>query len=197
MVKLLGGTSDLSSAINDMNTNLLELQGRERVQIFKDDQGVRRVLLGKGADGFYGLKVSQTGNDVYSAADDDLIFNSDQNMFKIVKTGTLTVPQVNPMLAGERYTASEAHGLSYVPAFMGFVTPIALVTTWEGAASTSKFSLPYFPPFFGTNGFSIYARLRTDTTSVYADVFNNNSTNITGLSGDWIFKYYLFQETAV
>lgn len=195
MVRLIGGGSSLESVINDINTNFLDLQGKERVQVFKDDDGQRRVLLGKGADGFYGLKVSQPGKDVYTADDDELVFNSNQNMFKIVSTGTLTVTTPNPMIDGGIYTASVAHNQSNVPAFMGFVTPQSNITSIEGSAGNSIFSLPYNAPFIDTDP-GLICRMRADSTFLYADVQNFLGSSLAGFGGDWIFRYYIFQETA-
>jgi hypothetical protein len=83
-IKLIPATNDLNSIVTQINTNLLDLKNNEVTTVIKDDTGTRRVLLGKGADGFYGIKVSKVGNDVYSAADDDLIFSSSFNNESIV-----------------------------------------------------------------------------------------------------------------
>lgn len=102
-----------------------DLNKRERVDIFKDDAGTRRVLLGKGSNGFYGLKVSPEGVDVYTATDDQLIFNSDQNVFKIdtILTGSIAVDfalAAGPGAdAGFSQTSTNSlvlpHGLSHIP----------------------------------------------------------------------------------
>lgn len=91
-LQTVGGNASLPEFINAHNRAMQELRGREVTEIFKDDAGTRRVLLGKGADGFYGLKVSPAGTDVYTAADDDLAFSSNYNFFKIVQSGTAVVP---------------------------------------------------------------------------------------------------------
>lgn len=76
--------------LNEINGIMRTIQNEQRVKIFKDDVGMRRVLLGKGKDGFYGMKVSPDGTDVTTAADDELIFNSNQNVFKVLRTGVVT-----------------------------------------------------------------------------------------------------------
>jgi hypothetical protein len=72
-----------------------------------------RILLGFQKDGFgtgvdYGLKISKDGEDVKTASNDNLIFNSAQNVFKIVGAGTMTVNK-----AGGSETGSDSiqHGL--------------------------------------------------------------------------------------
>lgn len=88
-------TNSNASNLNQINDLARTVASSERTQIFKDDAGTRRVLLGKGLNDFYGLKVSPVGTDVYDAADADLIFNSNQNVFKILKTGSLSMPSAS------------------------------------------------------------------------------------------------------
>lgn len=95
-----------------------DLFGREVTEIFKDDAGTRRVLLGKGANGFYGLKVSPESVDVYTAADDDLVFNSSQNVFKIVDSGTVTIPVISGVPGSS--TVTYTHNLGYIPVVLAF-----------------------------------------------------------------------------
>ena len=56
-----------------------------------NDGTVNRVSLGLLSDGSYGLKVSPENVDVLTADDSELIFNSSQNVFKIVLTDTVTL----------------------------------------------------------------------------------------------------------
>lgn len=56
-----------------------------------------RVLVGFQRDGFgdgkdYGIKVSQEGFDVNSASEDELVMSSGFNNFKIIQSGTTTIP---------------------------------------------------------------------------------------------------------
>lgn len=82
-VPQIPGNASQSDIINTANTAIGELNNRDSVLIFKDDVGTRRVLLGKGND-FYGIKVSKTGSDVYSATDDELLFSSSFNNESLV-----------------------------------------------------------------------------------------------------------------
>ena len=133
--KLIGGGSNLDTVVSDMNQNILELKGNERAQIFKDDAGVRRVLLGKGANGFYGLKVSKEGFDVTEVTDADLVFSSDRSTLKIALAGGANVTKQTLAIGGANYdsgsaTTTIAHGLGYIP--------IVLATTQSGG-----YILPY------------------------------------------------------
>lgn len=114
--------SDSSGAqvTNQINSVARDVQALQTTQIFKDDSGTRRVLLGKGADGFYGLKVSQAGTDVYDATDEQLVFNSGQNVFKIVQKGETTVSADNSGGTGVVGTVTVTHNLGYIPVVLGF-----------------------------------------------------------------------------
>lgn len=80
----VNSSSSQAAVANTINSIAQELEAMKNVQIFKDDTTTRRVLLGKGADGFYGIKVSKENSDVFSAADDDLLFSSSFNNESIV-----------------------------------------------------------------------------------------------------------------
>lgn len=188
MVNLIGGGSSLETVVSDMNKNLLEIKGSETTQIFKDETGTRRVLLGKGADGFYGLKVSQPNFDVFTAEDDELIFNSGQNVFKIVKVGTFTMSKD----ASDNYNVTDAdvdpslyHNLGFAPGIVAF---------WY-------FDPYYFPdPFFQVNRTSgaldLHLRASVDDTRVIGEIVApTDGTDYAG-AASYTCKYYLLQETA-
>jgi len=77
----VNSSSSQAAVANTINSIAQELEAMKNVQIFKDDATTRRVLLGKGANGFYGIKVSKENSDVFSAADDDLLFSSSFNSY--------------------------------------------------------------------------------------------------------------------
>jgi len=70
----------------------------------------------------YGFKISKEGYDVGSAAAKDLIMSTEYDMFKILKTGTLTIalPETTKGDGGatDTYTATYSHGLGYTPLFI-------------------------------------------------------------------------------
>lgn len=181
-------SNDPQNMANEINKNILELKNNEVTQYFKDDTGTRRVQLGKGADGFYGLKVSQEGYDVFTASNDQLVFNSDNNTFKIVAQGevTLTVPNT----ANIDTTSSVAHGLSHRPAVIMYATtPIN--------AGGENVAIPWLPVVWSAGNTEFFVR----GSAYYVIDDTNIEFHITHdgkgiLDGDWIFKYYLLQETA-
>jgi hypothetical protein len=188
--------SDSSGAqvTNQINSVARDVQALQTTQIFKDDTGTRRVLLGKGADDFYGLKVSQSGVDVYAAGDADLVFNSNQNVFKIVASGTAIMPAAaitaSPFWS-QTSQVSVTHSLGYAPVILAFYDS---GTTYEPFVTGTQLAVT------GISGSNItISSLRqttvTSTTTsanfqiTYIDTGGNsyNSFNI---------KYYLLQETA-
>lgn len=193
--QLIGAGSDLSSTQTQVNKNILELKNNETTTIFKDDTGTRRVLLGKGADGFYGVKVSPEGTDVYTAGDDDLVFNSNQNVFKIVATNTY-VPTwtISITTAANQWNTggedvSIPHGLSYIPAIIGYVV-----------YNDEYYPMPYTSQDAagGTSVVMQNIKISVDATNVII----SHSAMALNFPGGVAFgiptsiKYYLLQETA-
>ena len=176
-IELIGETQDLPKVVNAANMNFLDLKGKETTQIFKDDTGTRRVLLGKGKDGFYGLKVSEPGVDVFDADDNDLYFNSSQNTFKIVATGTLDVTCNSATTQG---TASVAHGLGYIPAYDAYISS----------------GLDYFKTPWTLFGVATADLVTYDLYVTETDVVGRITVKNPGLTHQATFKYYLLQETA-
>lgn len=74
--------------------------------------GARRVMLGKGADGSYGMFVSKPGFDVISSADGKMVINFSENTMTIrddvivdgtIKAKKLGVDSLMPVTAELRY----------------------------------------------------------------------------------------------
>lgn len=184
--QLIGAGSDLNSTQTQMNKNILELKNNETTTIFKDDTGTRRVLLGKGADGFYGVKVSEAGKDVYSASDDELVFNSGQNVFKIVQTGEITVTHA---ASSTQDKVEINHGLSYTPAYLAFTV------TEDGYYQQAPYTL------FKSSGVDVGKTYVAYDAYVNDTVFGcrvstNSVSSRFADTYDVIFKYYLLQESA-
>lgn len=156
-----------------------------------DTTGTERLRGGTFSDGNIKIKLSQPGYDVASAADDQLIWSSDFNSFKIVQSGTvnITVPSGSFY---EQYTSTVLHGLGYIP------IPLVLVTPPTGSGLTLQ-ALPYYIYTFvlGTATVPVLNMQTTasvNSTSVIIDLIAK--TSIAVFTGDWTFKYYLLRETA-
>lgn len=201
--------SDMSQAIAQINNNFAKLDQEAVSKVFYGPGGKPAFLLGKLVDRGYGVdlrdpdelsrivmyidsdgspvfKISKDGQDAYTAGDDGLIFNSAQNIFKIVDTGTQVVTK-----AGGSATQNEviAHGLGYAPLVIAF---------GNQSATTSLLPVPEIVP-------DISSGLIAKTTGLYVD-----STNIVFslITPSWVgntfytdpltytFYYYILQESA-
>lgn len=165
--------------LNQVNAIITEMNNRERVEIFKDDSGTRRVLLGKGPNGFYGLKVSQEGIDVWEASDNQLVFNSNQNVFKIVDSGT--VAEASSTTAGGTTVTTYTHNLGYIP----------VVFAYFGGVGSEGIPMPRFSYDAGGNLDQVIILSAVNSTDI---TFTHSER--TGSGGPFSFKFYLMQETA-
>lgn len=188
----------------DTNNNVVSQFGRQsdgstNLKFF-DINGIGVAQFGRFADNSTALKVAKSGVEVSTATDNQLIFNSSQDIFKIVVTGTATVT-VGP---GDNFitkTTTIAHGLGYTPIVMGFVDAASSILTAGGRVIT-----PYamYEEQSATGGFidnSIYILIglftvTADATNIYCSVGTHKADFYTQLQGDWQFKYYILQETA-
>jgi len=188
-------TSNSDEANWGQATDMLrEIYSRETTEVYKDDTGTRRVLIGKGADGFNGIRVSKAGVDVYTASSQDLLLDSDSpSIFNSVTEGTLVIPTLVISAPGAgNYSSSVAsaqvaHGLGYVPGVFAFAL-----------SGGSYFPLPFSETFgSGTAGRWLSLTVGTDGTNVYG----NLQVCITGgtgynAGGTTTVKYFLLQEAA-
>lgn len=138
------------------------------------------------------VRIAKDGFDAIDATDDQLIFNSEQNVFKIVKTGDIIIPDVTSNKAGtSQYgffnsTNSLPHDLGFIPAVVAFIS--------NGASFQM---LPVTrPDGVAVNAFAMLTwRITVDATNIYAIseclAFNESNTHTGGT-----VKYYLLQETA-
>lgn len=151
----------------------------------------RQDGFNKAAFGFYGeankfgLKVAEDGKDVLTAGDDELVFNSEQNVFKIVLDGDAAVT----LTADDGGFTTVAHGLGFSPIPMVFIDngsggyeqlPYTVYTSVTVGAVTGWLPTQIF-------------RARVDDTqlTIIVDYPLGSSNTVT-----WNFKYYLLQETA-
>jgi hypothetical protein len=193
--KLLGGGSDLNTVVNDMNSNILQLKNNETTEFFNDANGIRRVLLGQGANSFYGLKVSQPNIDVYTALDNQLIFNSNQNTFKIVNKFSASFTVTSGSSSAASTTFSINHGLGYTPLYFSTVN---ITTNTVSAGQVGLFPMP-----FGTIGGGSTAQPLIGYLSLVSPYISNTSSisfNATVSVGSNTFAgtvtAYILQETA-
>lgn len=121
------------------------------------------------------LKVAPSGIDATTAPDSQLLLNSAQNVFKIVSTGVVDVPDTSTF-----NSVTVAHGLGYVPVILAY-------TTYD----TNYRQLPVMT-FFGDGTARWQVACYVDATNA---VFYTESYQAEPGHSATI-KYYLLQETA-
>lgn len=191
----LNGDASNAQLAGTTNDILRQQEASKVTQIFKDDTGQRRVLLGKGSDGFYGLKVSQEGIDVYTAEDDQLVFNSNNNVLKVVDSGTATIPASSLSTGASQYNSTTAdidipHSLGFAPIVLAFLdlsgssSPMSMPFVYYDSVQTTTFVQSSYGVTSDVNsfGFSRYSVAYNQTVA-----FNWSAVSV---------KYYLLQETA-
>lgn len=212
-------TSDNSNSanLNQINNAIRQLNNEAQTKVFKGPENVNAVINGKLPNDLgYGFqlsdsngvpriiayidannnpifKVSESGQDVTTATNDDLIFNSSQNVFKIVEANTQTlIPPTASWAAGNTATVTVPHGLGYEPVFLVYVDwPTSVSFSDPGLSQTPSFA------FTGTDAQRpIIASARVDSTNLYLEL--TNQTGLTANLGEltWTYKYYILQETA-
>jgi hypothetical protein len=156
-------------------------------QLLVNDGANDRVLVGQRADGSYGIDVSKTGFDISSGAS-NLVMSSSFNMFKIVATGTSTVIVTAGYVNGDSFYSSTinfaALGLTASPAVLAYFTPAI-------AGYSDGLMVPHVRTAGTSIGYSVrYLVFPTTLT------FEVNMGVLVGAQGDYIFRYYILQETA-
>lgn len=186
-------TKNNQVAINDGNQDIAifgqQADGSINLKYF-DANGIGLAQFGKFADGTIALKVAKSGIEVSSATNDQLIFNSSQDVFKIV--GKYTASFSFTTSAGETTaSATITHNLGYVPTRMSFLTGSLLYT------SPTNAPLPYVIPgsatATGLNMVCVVADVQADTSTIgySVSIFAGSGQAISGT-----ITAYILQETA-
>lgn len=171
---------------------------------FPDANGTGVAQFGLFPDGSTALKVSQPGVEVATASNDQLIFNSAQDIFKIIQTGDGTIPEVITS-SGVLNSIVLPHGLSFIPIAFIYINPeVGFVVNGDLIFAGNYSLLPYTAGFVGStylgNAPSVDSTIQiwpgVDATNIYIGY----SYSVGG-DGSQIFpaipyKYYLLQESA-
>lgn len=113
----------------------------------------------------YGIKVSQPGHDVKTAAKERLVFSSQYDTLKLFKSGsgTVNVPHNADIFTAGKATVEVTHGLGYKPAFFVFVNNPA----WVDSARLSPYTWRAIgSPTINQPNYSV------DTTKLYIVFYN-------------------------
>lgn len=159
-----------------------------------DTDETRRLLAGTYPGGSVKIKLSQIGHDVVTATDDQLIWSSDFNMFKIAKTGVATVPAIAAAADSSNFTTSSvvvSTGISsnsplaftvYANNGPNTYGVIPLTITYGDAAEGARIAATWFASSFVQNN------------ELKLNLAGNNFVNVIQDARD--FRWYVYKETA-
>lgn len=184
-------------------------QASNKQLVYKDDFSTKtyydttqpRMVEGLLPDGSYGMWVSKPGFDVTDPTAPDnnhLVFNSNQDILKIVKSGTTSITVTNL----DSYTTKSVtipHDLGFIPASLAYVDiqgdlglpPGRVLTPYGRYEATSTGSIPA-----DRYDLIAYFAFSTDSINAYASIILNDTTFYLQLQGTFTFTYYLMRETA-
>lgn len=134
------------------------------------------------------VKIAKPGFDAKTTASTNLVFNSSQNILKVVSSGSISL-NTNGLTDGSFKTAIIAHGLTVTPLVQGYMSGNGSQTF---LVSGQQYQLPYSATFNG-----IEFGIRVDTTNVTFYCKNQTGLDFANLIGTVQIKYYIFQESAV
>lgn len=182
------------------NTELI-LKDDYSSRIYYNGSGVPTVLLGlRNANTFNGLTadeqglyVSKNGIDVTQATDSQLIFNTQQDVFKIVNKITTTIPSFAITFNGSNTTGSTLltipHGLSFIPLVQVYVQGYLINFSPFRIIASSYIPLPFVPAAnviagYGFNsasstiygGMSMFYAVDSQNIYIQAAVFESGNT---------------------
>lgn len=171
------------------------LKFKER-QILAVQDGFEKAIFGFYGDaGKFGLKVAQDGVNVTEATNDQLVFNSEQNTFKIIDSGSTSLDSTNVSnnSSGTRTASIDitSLGLSMAPVVVAYAqfgsgqSPWVQIDLDQFSQSVSAITLSAFEE--RTQGV-------TNTTITFTARYYNSS-GVTQATTAYTIKYYILQET--
>lgn len=208
------GTQTITGAliVADPGTNnpVITISGVNQNQLWSNPlTKVNYMLAGNFGNGSkdYGVKVAFPGIDVLTATDEQLIFNSSQNVFKIVKSGTISSPDLNIVWPGvglyqqsQTEAVTEDLGLdpSLTPAILAFGEgtngsfPFPLTQVGTSPDNNGFFTLTVAVEYLDLGGF---AGVNTAVT-IQVNALASGTATIPQGPRSFSARWYLLQETA-
>jgi hypothetical protein len=200
--RLANGTLSINPRTGASGTNAFTQTKNGRLLV--NDGTTNRIVVGAQSDGTFGMKVSQPGNDVLTAPNSNMVFNSSQDVFKIVAKGTTTIPAFAVGSAQLNYSYVQIpHGLSFTPIVQAFASGY-WVKGATGVQSSTYIPLPTFIPgqgalgayFFQTSGGYRAADIifAVDSTNISFQAATDSSLSVDTMLAIPI-TYFILQET--
>lgn len=184
--------------VNDGTKDLITL-GRQNDGSYSlsfSDGFNQRLLVGPDSTGTEVVKISKAGQNASTATNDQLLFNSSQDVFKIISSGTASYTPPSPISGGApQVVATIPHGQPNPPAFLVYVN-----NPYLGAVAFNSPGLTIAPStVYITNSgtYLLISSADVDATNLYIRFTYLGTASTTGLNAyTWSYKYYILQETA-
>jgi hypothetical protein len=198
-IKISGKDQVVSISDGSTNVSLCRTSATSLGLSFTDGSGIKRLHAGVYPDDSVKIKLSQLTKDVLTATDDDLIWSSDFNSFKITETDTVEIPSAS-------FTAGTEGGVgATVNLTKTYTTRPSVVAFFDSGSSNGSLWSTGFIPLdfsFGPPGtpISINTAERrqitvTTTTINFTTIFTNSSAT-TQDSPAYTLRYYVLKETS-
>ncbi len=155
-----------NTLIDAINQNFRQIESESRRKVVTDENGYDRIIIGKQEDGTYSIKVSGVGVNVGTATDDQLVMNSDWNMWKIIASGTTY---------GMSGTMKRSSGITLNSTNVGYVADICIPIRNLTVPNASLFSFDSKPQVFMRS--NINKRDMNYTLNFYNDGTNQIDLN--------------------
>lgn len=179
-------TKDAQIVVNNGTNDVITIGRQSQDQSFgmlTNDGTNNRMLIDTNGQ----IKISQPGYDVRTAVDSQLIFNSDNNLFKVVLSGTTSL-----VYDGSVNTYKTIpHGQSTIPIVLAYVQLPSTATNFSPMQS-QYVPMPFYQLRTGLP--AVQCVQSVDSTNIYLrvhDIYSSPSTPET-----YNFRYYVLQETS-
>ena len=196
--------------VNSAGDNQLVYKDDYSTKTYYDDTN-SRIVEGLLPDGNYGMWVSAPGQDVTTAdpsSPSQLVFNSNQQTFKVVQSGQGNFPTASVgNSAFYNNFVTIPHNLGYVPIFNVYMNVQAFIGTSGGGLNFTSTYAP-LPLIFSTNSLQVLSPNYTgdltqfyiyglaDTSNLYIQLsMSTASSGGAGTLSTMPYIYYLVQPT--
>ncbi len=182
--------------------------GNEQIVVAKSDSAnssIPRVLMGNQVNKGEGFYVTKPGIDATTAKnDDDFIFNSNQNVFKIVRIYSISTPAYSTAVCtagqvlNDIFAFSFRHDLGFTPAYVAYVQgkdtngdPVDWLLPWGGHGVFND-SIKWLDFTIRMATTEQYFILQLETFISAIGAIADGSVNVLS----YTYHIYLLQETA-
>jgi hypothetical protein len=187
-----GTSGDQANSI--VNRNFAELDNEGTKKLFYDENGIPSISIGVQQDKTSRIRISKPGIDVSTATDDQLAFNSSQNVLKVIDVIDTFFPAPPIATIPGGGGVAETSATNTIPHSYGFI-PVLVAGSFDGSYGPIPRTLS---GTFGTKAIYIVTitieATVTDISITSRLTVHGDAGSITSSTGS--VKIYVLQETA-